>query len=464
MVVRFSILLALLVGGLAGCTSKVQVQNKRTAVTAAEKALADEGGAPATDPATQDEVVGEEGSVVAAEAAAAEAVANLGLFVDAATEEPECKSTLRGRLMVREAGDGGAVLKSCVMDSGRYRWVELTAAGLGAQSAQGPQGDTGEAGEPGDTGPQGPVGEKGATGAQGATGSVGPTGPQGPVGPTGAAGVAGSAGAAGTDKHDRMRAQVRLSLDNAAAVTSTDQTAKTTIYLVPYSDGTLALYSGGQWVIRTTSGTSVAVPATTSTNFDVFAYDNSGTVTLETVNWTDATTRATALTTQDGILVKSGDATRRYLGTGRTTSVSGQTEDSASKRFLWNAQNRVPRKMRLHATTNYTRWSPPAYFSCGSNSANRVEGVFGLDNNMVELYTSGAVVSSYTSWQIGIGLDRNTGFDSQRPAIIRQDVRSYGFYRSAVTAGYHYFQCVEYPDSNDGIDVDDVGIIGFMAG
>lgn len=51
--------------------------------------------------------------------------------------------------------------------------------------------------------------------------------------------------------------------------------------------------------------------------------------------WTDDTTRTDALTTQDGVLVKSSDKSRRYLGTFRTTSAT-TTEDSAANRFLFD--------------------------------------------------------------------------------------------------------------------------------
>src|SRR6185369_11168812 len=97
---------------------------------------------------------------------------------------------------------------------------------------------------------------------------------------------------------------------------------------------------------------SVAVPSTASTPFDVFGVLSSGTLALETVDWTNDTTRATALTTQDGVLVKSGDTTRRYLGTGRTTASTGQTEDSDLNRYLWNFYNRVHKRMHLSAGSN----------------------------------------------------------------------------------------------------------------
>ena len=87
--------------------------------------------------------------------------------------------------------------------------------------------------------------------------------------------------------------------------------------------------SGSLWTeeLSVTSPISIAVPSTTSTVYDVFVYDSSGTSTLELTAWTNLTTRATALAYQNGVLCKTEGAlvTRRYLGSFRTTGVSGQT-------------------------------------------------------------------------------------------------------------------------------------------
>ena len=48
------------------------------------------------------------------------------------------------------------------------------------------------------------------------------------------------------------------------------------------------------------------------------------------------------LAAQNGRQVKSGDASRLYVGTCRTSG-SGVTEDIQEKRWLWNACNQVPR-------------------------------------------------------------------------------------------------------------------------
>jgi len=136
----------------------------------------------------------------------------------------------------------------------------------------------------------------------------------------------------------------RLTLASNTPVTTTDQTAKTTVYCTPYKGDRIDIYNGSAWVLFTSTQMSVTVPSTTSTPFDVFIYDNAGTPTLELLNWSNTTTRATALAYQNGILCKTGALTRHYLGTGTTSTVTSQIEDTAVFRGLWNYYHRKERR------------------------------------------------------------------------------------------------------------------------
>lgn len=150
----------------------------------------------------------------------------------------------------------------------------------------------------------------------------------------------------------------RLTLTSGAPVTTADVTAATTVYMTPYLSGLISLYdsNAGVWMLYQTAQISVSPPANTNTPFDVFCYlSTAGVVTLEAVAWTNGTTRATALTTQNGIYVKSGTVARRYVGTLCTTGVSGQTEDSSVNRFCWNYYNRVEKS--LYQLSNDTLWT-----------------------------------------------------------------------------------------------------------
>jgi hypothetical protein len=96
--------------------------------------------------------------------------------------------------------------------------------------------------------------------------------------------------------------ECRLTLETGVPVSTTDQTGKTTVYLTPVTGTRLALYNGTAWGLYSLAADkSVALGTLTSDKFyDVFAYDSSGTVTLElSAAWTNDTTRADALTTQE---------------------------------------------------------------------------------------------------------------------------------------------------------------------
>lgn len=250
-----------------------------------------------------------------------------------------------------------------------------------------------------------------------------------------------------------LLADGRLSLVTANPAPTGDTTAATTVYYVPYKGNRLSLYIGSEWVTRTFQELSLTVPSTVYRLFDIFAYDNAGTITLEALSWTQATgisaisgatnatpivitanghglsngdlvaiasvggntaangiwsidniaantfelagstgsgaytsggswyklnqTRATALTTQDGRYVKSGDPTRLYLGTGMTTGTSGQIEDSSTRRFLWNYYNRLIARFVITDSTShtYTSATTRVYRNLNTNKIDLVMGV-----------------------------------------------------------------------------------------
>jgi hypothetical protein len=204
----------------------------------------------------------------------------------------------------------------------------------------------------------------------------------------------------------------RLTLTTATPVTTSDVTAATTIYFTPYTGNYISLYDGSSvWNTISFSEISIAVPSTTSTMYDIFCFNNSGTATLETLAWTNDTTRATALVLQNGRYVKSGATTRLYLGSVRTTTVSGQTEDSLTKRYLWNYYNRVIRPMiRVESTASWT-YSTATYRQTNGSTSNQLDTIIGVAEDVIsitaisEFSSSAATVRECT---IGIGLGSTT--------------------------------------------------------
>ncbi len=198
----------------------------------------------------------------------------------------------------------------------------------------------------------------------------------------------------------------RLTLTSGTAITTSNVTAATTVYFTPYKGNRIYLFDGTRWRLYSFSEISVAVPATTTTPFDIFAFDSAGSVTLETTNWTSDTARATALVLQNGVQVRSGATTRRYLGTGRTTGVSGQTEDSLTSRYLWNYYNRVSRKLKVTEDTASWTSTNTVFHSWNSSTANRVNMVIGSSEDLVYLYFGGSFDATVnTTPALGVGVD-----------------------------------------------------------
>jgi hypothetical protein len=296
-------------------------------------------------------------------------------------------------------------------------------ASAGATGAQGP---TGPSGSPG-----------GATGATGATSATGPTGPTGPAGPTGPSVTS-------------YPAEGRLTLTTETPVTTADVTAATTLYYTPYHGDQIALYNGATWDRVTFAEISIAIPATTSQMYDVFCYNDSGMPTLELLAWTNDTTRATAIVRQNGVLCKSGALTRRYLGSVRTTTVSGKTEDSLVMRFVWNYYNRAERKLKKVETTDTWTYNTGTWRPWHNLTANRMEIVIGVSETPVMLDFSCEVSSNAngTGGSTGIGLD-STSVNSAE-LILHAQLNTFNIlparcmYRSCVAEGYHYLQLLEY--------------------
>lgn len=138
----------------------------------------------------------------------------------------------------------------------------------------------------------------------------------------------------------------RLTLESGVPVSTTDQTAKTTVYYTPYLSNVITLWDGNAWQSVEFSELSLAIGTVTADlGFDVFVYLSSGAAAIEKLAWTSATARATAITLQDGRYCKSGDKTRLWVGSfySKTTTT---TEDSENCRFVYNAYNQRLRKAK----------------------------------------------------------------------------------------------------------------------
>lgn len=240
----------------------------------------------------------------------------------------------------------------------------------------------------------------------------------------------------------------RLTLESGVALSTTDQTAKTSVYFAPLHGNKVGLYDGADWAIYNFTERTLSLSGyTADKNYDIWLYNNSGTLTLDSTVWTNDTTRATALTTQDGVYVKSGDTTRRYIGTIRITGTTGQCEDSVSKRYVWNLINRRRRPLRVTDTTNTWSGAGGAAWRYANNTdVNRVFYVCGLSEDLAEAVCHFSGGGTGTAGSMSIGVDSGTTNAAQLVAEIggAQNVSAASFYRGYPGIGWHYLAWIEY--------------------
>jgi hypothetical protein len=211
----------------------------------------------------------------------------------------------------------------------------------------------------------------------------------------------------------------------------------------------IGLHDGSVWNPYTFTELSLSLSGyTADKNYDIWCYLSGGNPTLDSTVWTNNTTRATALAWQDGIYVKSGDTTRRYLGTIRINSTGGQTDDTIAKRFIYNYYNRKNRQLHKNSaggnhTYNSTTWR---YFNNDSN--NKVEFLIGVAEDIINYDWIGDVTDP--------GLDRpaiGVGYDSSSSehaglahAFYEYNNKSHTLQGSKTftpAQGYHYLSCIE---------------------
>jgi len=256
----------------------------------------------------------------------------------------------------------------------------------------------------------------------------------------------------------------RLTLESGVPVSSTDQTAKGTLYYTPYVHDYVRLYDGARPKLYTFTERSLSLTLTSGKNYDVFLYDNAGTLTLElSAAWTNDTARADALAWQSGVgYVKSGTATRLWLGTIRASGTN-TTEDSASKRFVWNAHNRTSRTVVVLDTTDSWTYNTGTWRQKNASAANQFACVCGVAGLSIASLT--ATSSSYhdvspgKSRSNGIGYDvtnlpqsdcliatNNAGKCDSGQSILTTAVCSL---RHATGLGYHFYSELEIGSSGD---------------
>jgi hypothetical protein len=247
--------------------------------------------------------------------------------------------------------------------------------------------------------------------------------------------------------------EVRLTLETGVAVSTTDQLAKTTVYATPATGNHIALYNGTtSWALHALT-TDLALPLGTKTAnlpYDVFCYDNAGNATLEDLAWTNATTRATPLGFQDGVLVQVGARTRRYLGTYYTVNTT-TIEDSVVKRCLYNQYNQRPRAMTSGFVSDWHAYTTNAWqeWHAGTNST-RLQFILGQGGPVAFAISAQATVGAVAAG-IGQGVDITNNPSGLALAFPLSNTMRGGPPTSYadLALGFHFIAPVEFGSAGD---------------
>lgn len=254
---------------------------------------------------------------------------------------------------------------------------------------------------------------------------------------------------------DNSICQGRLTLGGSAVNTSS--TASSTVVLYPYKGDRISLYSGGAWSTLTfTSSTTLSISGLSSSPcYDVWAYNNSGTVALDYTAWTNTSTRATSLTWQDGIYVKSGDATRRYLGTFYKSDATN-TAINGSKNFVWNYYNRVDVDLYNEKLTGGTHsYSTATWREWNAETTNRIQFVIGVLEDAGSFQLWGGLRGSGTN-RLGFGFNSTTAASNTTDGVILENQVMYtsqsvtGRRGTDIVLGLNYVTVLQYTDSGTG--------------
>ena len=253
-----------------------------------------------------------------------------------------------------------------------------------------------------------------------------------------------------SNNQSRLQSCGRLTLQSNDPIYQ-NNISSSTIYFTPYFGNNINLYdiSSSQWKDYSFNQLSLILSGmTTNTNYDIFIYYNGSNLILEKNAWTNNITRLDNIIYQDGIPVKSGSLNKRYLGTFRATSAT-TTEDSSSKRFVYNANNQIFKTIQAYDNTShtYSLSTIRSYRNITTVGLTRVELISGLNNKIYSLNCISDFTTESNISSVGISLDSTTTFNS---SVINSTYINFGSESRRMKSciidninidpGYHYIQ------------------------
>lgn len=282
----------------------------------------------------------------------------------------------------------------------------------------------------------------------------------------------------------------RLTLTSGVPVLISTVSAATTIYYTPYNGNTIPIYDGSSFVstvytelsnITSNSSTGSAGPAvvTTNSNYDLFVWNDSGTIRLTRGPlWTSDTARGTGAGTTEldrilgiwtnKVAITNGPAANRgtYVGTVRSNgssqidfSIGGSSAGgTAAMLSVWNAYNRRKMVARVNdSTASWTLLSATVRAANNSNG-NRVSYVAGLQEDFVRATYACRINTPATAGQgaaIRIGLNSTTTTATNStfalfltPAAASMNGTQMAQYEEIAQLGFNYLQALENGDGS----------------
>lgn len=207
----------------------------------------------------------------------------------------------------------------------------------------------------------------------------------------------------------------RLTPSSTNAVSTSNVFSAATLYYLPYVANRVGLWDGTRWVSYAFADAGVSLDisgVTASKPYDVFGYVSGGALALEYLVWTDDTTRATAISVQDGRWCKSGDKTRLYLGS-FYADVTGGVNDTSSGSRVWNVANRVLRRLNVSVAGFDWTYATNTWRAANASTSYRVDFMQGLSLEAVVADVGINYTGASSAGSVGIGLDSTSANSAQ---------------------------------------------------
>lgn len=287
--------------------------------------------------------------------------------------------------------------------------------------------------------------------------------------------------------------QGRLTLTSATPVMNSDVSSGTSVYYTPFVGNLVPISTNGTtFKMRQFSELTLTLDTNhvANTLYDVFIFDNSGTITIGTgPAWTSSTAgsssrgsgagstqiarvqglyvNAVAMTARNGSTTYSvGSQKGTYVGTFCTTSAGSTAMEFAptaagggtnNRLYLWNMYNRHKVNALCRESASSWNYTSATIRPLDNSSANRISYVDGTAEAYVEASLIARVVTAAVNgafMKIGLARNKTTGsFDSDSiviaPSASGQNATATPIGAWTPSLGFNYIQAMEASDGTN---------------